>query len=204
MNKLDFLNALQDALSGLPQEDINERLMFYSEMIDDRMEEGLSEEEAVAGVGSIDDIVSQTVADVPITKLVKERVKPSRSLRGGEIALLILGFPLWFPLLIAGVAVIFSLVISLYAVLWSLIISLWAVEVSLWACALAGIAVAVMFFIKGNVLPALAMLGIGLFSAGLSILLFFGCVAATKGAAVLTKKIALGIKKMFVRKERTK
>ena len=48
MTKQAFLAALGERLVGLPQKDIEERLTFYSEMIDDRMEEGLSEEEAVA------------------------------------------------------------------------------------------------------------------------------------------------------------
>ena len=38
-----FLDELRKGLSGLPEEDIQERLSFYSEMIDDGMEEGLSE-----------------------------------------------------------------------------------------------------------------------------------------------------------------
>lgn len=60
MNKQEFLAELQKGLSGLPQEDRDERLTFYGEMLDDRMEEGLSEEEAVAAVGSVEEIVRQT------------------------------------------------------------------------------------------------------------------------------------------------
>ena len=45
MRKQEFLAQLRKALSGLPQDEIEERLTFYGEMIDDRMEEGLSEEE---------------------------------------------------------------------------------------------------------------------------------------------------------------
>lgn len=41
MSKQEFLAELRKALSGLPQGDIEDRLTFYSEMIDDRMEEGL-------------------------------------------------------------------------------------------------------------------------------------------------------------------
>ena len=52
MNKQEFLSRLRKQLKGL--EDKEERITFYSEMIDDRMEEGLSEEEAVAAVGSLD------------------------------------------------------------------------------------------------------------------------------------------------------
>ena len=46
MSKQEFLEQLRRGLSGLPREDIEERLKFYSEMLEDRMEEGLSEEEA--------------------------------------------------------------------------------------------------------------------------------------------------------------
>ena len=48
MNKQEFLVQLRNALSGLPKDDIEERIEFYSEMIEDRIEEGLSEEEAIA------------------------------------------------------------------------------------------------------------------------------------------------------------
>jgi hypothetical protein len=41
MNKQEFLTALKKALSPLSKADLEERLSFYSEMIDDRIEEGL-------------------------------------------------------------------------------------------------------------------------------------------------------------------
>ena len=44
MDKQAFLNRLREGLNGLPQDDIAERLNFYSEMIDDRVENGMSEE----------------------------------------------------------------------------------------------------------------------------------------------------------------
>ena len=48
MSKTEFLTELKKALEGLPEEDIEKSLEYYSEMIDDRIEDGLSEEEAVA------------------------------------------------------------------------------------------------------------------------------------------------------------
>ena len=39
MTKWDFLTSLRNALRGLPQETIDEQLAFYSEMIDDRMDD---------------------------------------------------------------------------------------------------------------------------------------------------------------------
>lgn len=196
MNKQAFLGELQSRLSGLPQNDINERLGFYSEMIDDRIEEGVEEEKAVADIGSIDEIVTQILADYPLSKLVKEKVKPKRSLRAWEIVLLIVGSPIWLSLLIAAAAVIFSL----YITLWALLISLWAIELSFAACALAGVVSSVALAVHGQPAPGFAMLGMGILFTGLTIFLFFGCVAASKGIIILTKKIALGIKSLFIGK----
>ena len=96
MNKQEFLKELEKALSGLPREDIAERLSFYGEMIDDMVEEGKTEEQAVADIGSAADIAKQIVTDTPITTIVKERIKAPRALRVREIILIVLGFPLWF------------------------------------------------------------------------------------------------------------
>lgn len=197
MTKLEFLERLRKGLSGLPQDDIEERLTFYSEMIDDRIEDGLSEEQAVNEIGLVDEIVSQTVSEIPLAKLVKEKIKPNRALRIGELILIILGFPLWFPFL----CVVFALMISVYAVLWSLLISLWAVEVSLWGSVLGGMVASIVFMVSGNALTGIAMIGACVVCLGLSVFLFLGCSAATKGTVLLTKKIALSIKNCFIKKE---
>ena len=196
MRKQEFLAELEYGLEGLPREEIDERLDFYSEMIDDRMEEGFSEEDAVAGIGSLNDVIAQIIDDVPLSRILKND-KPRRARRGWEIALIILGFPVWFPLLIS-VGVI---LLSLYLVIWALVISLWGIEISLWGCVIGGIGLAIVHVTQGNYLPALAMLGVGLFSAGLSILLFYACIAATRGTARLAKKTVLGFKTRSNRKE---
>ncbi|HOR23032.1 MAG TPA: hypothetical protein PLY43_09945, partial [Ruminococcus sp.] len=98
MNREKFISELREKLYGLSQSDIDERVEFYSEMINDRMEDGLSEEEAVAEIGSVDGIVEQIMGEIPITALVKEKVKPKRKLKAWEIVLLVLGSPVWLPL----------------------------------------------------------------------------------------------------------
>ena len=45
------------------------------------------------------------------------------------------------------------------------------------------------------------MIGAGLVLAGVAILFFLLCRAATKGAVLLAPKIVLGMKKCFVKKE---
>ncbi|MBE6701023.1 MAG: DUF1700 domain-containing protein [Ruminococcaceae bacterium] len=198
MNKKEFLLELQKGLSCLPSKDVEERINFYSEIIDDRMEEGLTECEAVGEIGEVQDIVTQILADTPPTKLVKENVKKNRRLNPWEIVFLVLGSPIWLSLLISAFAVIFSF----FVVIWSIVISLWAVEISIIASSLGVILASLLFFFQGKTLTALAVFGAGVLSLGLSIFLFFGCKAFTKGIAILTKKIALMIKKSIIGKGR--
>ncbi len=199
MTKLKFLLALHKSLSALPQEDVEERLRFYSEMIEDRMEEGLSEEEAVAAIGSVEDIAAQIILEVSPAPAATKIPKPNRNLKVWEIVLLVLGSPVWLSLLIAAAAV----VLSLYVSLWAVIVSLWAVFASLIACAFAGIAAGIGFTFGSNALVGTALIGAGIVCAGLAVLLFIGCNAATKGTLLLTKRIPGSIKKSFSKKEDT-
>ncbi len=196
MSKQEFLVQLRKGLSGLPEDDIEERLTFYSEMIEDQIEEGLSEEEAVSAVGSVDEIVAQVVADIPLAKIAKERIRPKRRLSAGDIVLLALGSPIWLSLGIAAFAVILSIYISL----WSVIISLWAVFASLVACSIGGVLASVIFTVGGNGASGVAMLAAGSVCAGFSIFMFYGCMAATKGTLILTKKMAIWTKSCFIKK----
>ena len=200
MHKQEFLNALRQGLTGLPQNDIEERITFYGEMIDDRMEEGLSEEKAVEAIGPVDEVVSQIVEETPLSRIVKEKIKPKRKMRAWEIVLLILGFPLWFPLLITALVVVFTV----YVVIWVVIVSFWAAAVSVIAAALGCLAAGVVSVCRGDLAKGALAACAGLVLAGLSVFLFLGCLAATRGAVLLTKKIALGIKSLFVRKEDAK
>lgn len=197
MTKLQFILSLHDKLSGFPQDDVEERLRFYSEMIEDRMEDGLSEEEAVSAVGSVDEIAAQIAAEIPLAKIVTKKMKPKRQLKAWEIVLLALGSPVWLSLAVAA----FAVTLSLYISFWAVIISLWAVFGSFVGCAF-GVTVAGLGFALGvNGLVGMAMIGAGVICAGLSIFVFYGCKAATKGILLLTKKMAIWIKNCFVKKE---
>lgn len=197
MSKQEFLAQLHRGLSGLPQAEMEERVAFYSEMIDDRVEEGLSEEEAVAVVGTVDDIISGIVADMPLAEIVKKKLESQKRLKAFEIVLLMLGSPVWLSLLIAA----FGVALSLYLAVWSVIVSFWAVFGAVVGCAFAGIVGGIAMALGGSRLTGVAVVGTGLVCAGLSIFLFFGCRAATKGVVLLTKMLVLGLKKRLMKKE---
>ncbi len=181
MNKQEFLGQLKKGLSGLPKKDIEERLMFYSEMIDDRIEEGLSEAEAIEKIGNINEIISQ---------ILTEASKPRKKRGVFSVILLILGAPIWF-----------SIFIALFVSLWSVIVSLWAAFGAIIGGAFGGVAAGIVIALRDNTLTGVAIIGAGLFLAGLAILIFHGCNGATKGVALLTKKTVLWIINCFAKKE---
>lgn len=194
MKKQEFLDELRNRLQGLPPDDLDDRISFYGEMIDDLMDEGKSEEEAVADIGTVDDIVNEIVKDTPLVKLVKEKIKPKRKLKAWEIVLLILGFPLWFPLVLT--ALILCLVA--YLLIWILVIVCYVVELSLSVAATAAPVLMIIQAVNGG--SVVVYLGLWLMCLGGAILLFLGCIGATKLTLKLSKKIITSIKKAFVKK----
>lgn len=198
MTKVEFLSALRKDLYGLPKEDIEKSLDYYSEIIDDRIEDGLTEEEAVDALGSAGEISAQILMDTPLPKLVKTKVKPHHPLKVWEIVLLIAGSPIWLPLLLVAVI----LVLTIYIVLWAVIVSLYSAVLSFALGGIGGICGFAVFMCTGNPLQGIFFLGAGLICAGLAVLSFFGCNKITKGVVILGKKILLFIKLLFIRKEK--
>lgn len=152
MDKNTFLTKLQKRLKGLPEEDLQRTLEYYREMIEDRMEEGLTEEEAVAEIGSIEEI-----AEPILPKSAKRKLNP------WVIVLLILGFPVWFSLLAAAAAVVISVVASIYAV-----------DVSLAASGVGCVLCAIVYLVQCNFAGAAFLFGCGAVCIGLSVLCFIG------------------------------
>ena len=192
MTKLEFLELLKNRLSRLDGVCADERVEFYSEMIDDRIEEGLSEKEAVLAMGDIEGIVAQTIAQTPLTKIIREKIKPKRSRSTREIVLLTLGSPI---------------LLSLFAVLFSVIVSVWAVAVSiaslpvgLAACGAALPLGGVVFLCLGHVASGLALIASGLVCLGLFIFAAILTKAVFKYTVAITKGVMVGLKKALVKK----
>ncbi|MBP0990883.1 MAG: DUF1700 domain-containing protein [Oscillospiraceae bacterium] len=222
MNKQQFLEKLRAELSVLPQNDAEERLLFYSKIIDDKIEEGLSEEKAVEEAGSVEEIASQIkaellkVAEEPVSEPdvqaenppenastvlpevdPQEEKKSARKLKGWEIALLILGSPLWVPLLIA----FFAVALSIYISVWAIVLSLYSVAIAVAVCVIGCIALAVLFFVIGRPAAGCFSIGAAFICAGVSIFLFIGCLAITKALVKLTALIFVRKNKKTAKKE---
>ena len=196
MTKKEFLSELRSKLQGLPPEDIDERVSFYEEMINDRIDDGKTEEEAIADIGTVDDVVKEIAKDTPLVKLVKEKMKPRRRIRAWEIVLIVLGFPLWFPLLITALV----LIMVFWILVWVLVIVTYTVEIALSAASVAGVVAFAAYFLNGEM--NYTAIGASIMCAGAAILFVFACIGATKGSIALTKGIITGIKMLFIGKKK--
>lgn len=194
MNKTKFLHSLNEKLCDLPQDEVEERLHFYSEMIEDRIEDGLTEEEAISEIGTVSEIAQQIKSDISGTVIPKNA---SRKPKAWSIVLIILGAPLWLSLLIAVAAIIFFLYISACSV----VVSLWAVFISLVASAIGGLISGIILCIIGKIPSGIALIASAFVCAGLSIFLYFGCKALSKLMIILTRKIFTTIKNRLHAKE---
>ncbi len=197
MNKARFLTELKDNLCGLPDVDIQSLLDYYNEMINDLVEDGLSEEDAISQIGTPQEIAKQILTDTPILKLVKQKIAPKRRMSTLEIVLLIVGSPIWLSLLVVAVAVVFAIYVSL----WSVVIALWACEAAFWGGALGGaVSTASLFFGGQNIYAALIMLSVTFVLIGIGILFGFVCKALTKYMILFTKRVTLSIKSCFMKR----
>jgi len=188
MNKIEFLTELKMRLGGLPQSDIDAAIDYYTEIIDESMDAGLSSIAAVSHLDSPEEIAKQIKeTEVPRKKrenihnkresmYEKPRRTPRRRLHVWEWILICLGFPIWGTLLLAAGIVCLALIIIGIV----LIILLYVLDLVLAAMAVAGVIVSPFTAMIHSSFPLLFMLlGLTFLCAGLSLLLFGGCKKIT-------------------------
>ncbi len=197
MNKQEFLLLLRKGMQDMPQIDAEERIVFYSEIIDDRIEEGLTEEEAIEAIGSATEILAQIANEKQNSKENNNVNREKSHLSVLGIILLILGSPIWLSLVIAA----FAVIISVYVSVWSIIISLWAVFGAFVGCAIGAIAAGIIFICNRIFISGTALIAAGITCTGLSILFFIGCKAFTTCVLKLTKRIIVHVKNRIVKEK---
>ncbi len=165
MNKQEFLSKLERALGKLPHAEVEQARAVYDEAISDRREDGLSEAEAVAGLGPVDEIAAQIAAETPpIPRVIARANTGSRTL---NIVLLAVLSPIWLPIVLALAAA----ALAVYVAIWTVIAALWAVDAVLVLMPFAGLAALASTLGGGMPLPGVFVFGLSLVSSG------FGLVA---------------------------
>ena len=198
MTKEGFLAQLRQQLWALPEADRQNSLDYYAEMIDDRMADGLSEEEAVAAIGNLEEIVQQILGETPRPPVVVEPAKKEKPAKDNTKIWLIILLILASPVLISLAASAAATVLSVYVSLWTVVIVLYAGFLAL-AVSSVGCIVG-SFFMVGGIAGGIVAWGAALVCAGLAILLLLLANLAAKGMVKLTKLVWNSI---FRRKERS-
>ncbi len=193
MNKTEFSTALRRALGKLPSYEVEQSIAFYEEMIDDRMEDGMSEQDAVAAMGPVSVIAAQIIAETP--PIPRAIAKANTGNRTMNIVLWIVLSPIWFPLAVAFAATVFSI----YVALWAVLVSLWMCVIAFLLCAPLGIGVFVWCMVTGFPLTGFFELGVGLCMAGVGIFAWFGMLSVSKGLLHLTRSFPRWVKSLFVK-----
>ena len=164
MTRDEFLGRLVELLACLPEDQVEETKAFYAEAIADRMEDGMSEEEAVAAMGVPGEVAEATLDDLPaVPRAIARTRRRSTALLW---VLTIVGSPVWVPLLVAFVAV----ALSVYACIWVLALCVWVIAAAIGAAGVSCLALAVPGVAIGHVPYVIAMLGCGLGLVGVTLL----------------------------------
>ncbi len=188
MTRDEFLNRLGELLACLPADQVKETQEFYAEAIADRMEDGMTEAEAVAAMGTPGEVAEATLDELPAVPRAIARTK--RKSTALLWALAIVGSPVWIPLLLAFVAV----AAAVYICIWVLALCVWIVAAAFGGAGLVGLLFAVDGIIIGHVPYVLASMGMGFASIGVALLTGAGAWTASKQIARLS---ALGRRKPF-------
>jgi len=193
MTKQEFLSELERALGKLPHAEVEQALAFYDEAISDRMEDGLSEAEAVADLGPIDEITAQIAAETPpIPRAIPRATPASRTL---NIVLLAAFSPIWIPIVLALAAA----TLAVYVAIWAVIAALWAVDAVLVLMPFAGLAALTSTLGGGMPLPGVFVFGLSLVSSGFGLVASFAGFWASKLLFRATRSFARWIASLFVR-----
>ena len=196
MSKADFLRLLERALTQLSEEERQKNLEYYSELLDDMMEEGMTEAEATAKLGSPNQIAQSILQEMPLGKLVTTRMKPKSGWTPLAIVLAVVGSPVWVPLLLAGIAVVLAVFVSIWALGFAVVAVVLGLAVAVVATPIIAIRAATLTLPVG-----LLLLGAGLVLLGLCVLGGLMAVELCKLLRQLTVWLAHKIKGLFIRKE---
>jgi uncharacterized membrane protein len=180
MTKHDYLKKLSHALRRVKAKERKKFLAYFSEVIDDRVEEGVSEADAVAGLESVEAAAERILDEAAASG----QLKPHRSVR--VFVLLVLGFPLWFPLLLTAALVI----LIMYGVVWIFIGTFFILAAALAGSGAAGVfGLGQALFLGRDLASAFAMLAVGLVCAGLGLAVFVPTLYAARAYAKATPSL---------------
>lgn len=191
MTRNEFISSLSARLQGIPENERQKALDWYSELICDRMEE-MPEADAVSGIGSVDEIADEILSQYRQNTTAvhssdgtepQSRRSPDKGVNTALVifAAVVLS-PIWLPLLIAGL----SLALVAVLLVWCAVVTVGVMLVSAAAVGVVGLVYGFWALFVINPAYGLLVLGTALISAGLTLALIPLIVVTVKGAAEFT------------------
>lgn len=120
MRKQEFFRKIKLRLSQFDESEVKRIINYYDEIIIEKMEEGISEEEAINDFGSIDNIINDIKID-----LVSKRtsIDNKHAMKNFMIILGICSTPILLPLAITFAVLFFTMFIVLFVLIFSFFVS---------------------------------------------------------------------------------
>lgn len=194
MNKEEFLRDLMKQLSSLGETECNKFTTYYGEMIDDYIEDGYTESQAIDKIGDHKSIAKNIIEDQGNIVLRESSV----GIKFLQVALLILGFPLWGSILLVIILLVLcGCVIFLCIPLVTGIIALAGFGGGLWSI------VGSFFCLKQGVHIVVTQIGFGFLLLGIGVLgaliTQFTFIKFLNGTKLFIQKISYIFRKKMVK-----
>lgn len=156
MTQTEFLNQLEIRLAGIPKDERNKIIEYYTEIINDKLENGESEESIFRSLGSPETIAQNILEENDDTP--KSFEKPKKSKNIGKI----IGFSVLLPFIIAMFA------------LWGVVVLSFLIASFALAVSGIGLFISSFFLFFQSFMVGLCQIGFGLLLASVSVFAGYG------------------------------
>lgn len=187
MNRAWFLSEIKNKMEQFPDFELQETLDYYNEIINDKIEGGMSEEEAIISLGNVDEIIKEMIYEMPLTSILNSKMKPKREFN------IIQKFFIGLALLI-GPLPFFIVLFFVYLSIWAVIGSLYLMDFLMLLASLLSILGFGFHIFTGNWIQSVLSLGFFFILTGLSILTFYGVNFVSVYLVEISKKYVRWIK----------
>lgn len=201
MTRNEWIAELRGLLErrGVPASEVADALEYYAEAIDDRVEQGFSEQQALKEIGSPAQACDAVAETVPVAKRAVAAATATRERKALVGVLLLVGAVFWVPLAFG----LLGAAAGVYATIWAAVLVVWAGIGSLLACGLGAVPLACYSascgalaegLFSGSGLLALGALGVALIPLGIiaSVLLFKASVLFVRWVVHFFLRVARG------------
>lgn len=162
MTQNEFLSELKAHLSKIPKNEREKIVEYYAEIINDKIDEGKTEEQAVSELGSPEKVAQSVIEDYSDNETKHNNGKKSHSVGA------IIGFSILIPFVILMIAVLGVVSLSFIIASGALIISG------------AGFFISSFWIFVQNFSAGLYQLGAGFFTAAIGVFAMYGSIAFGK------------------------